>query len=60
LWEKLIPHGSLIILEFIILFQGVRAGEMKNNPPGADREEKNMKRPCHSAGPFGSQAQLFA
>jgi hypothetical protein len=56
--KKLIPQGSLIILEFIVLFRGVGAVEMKNKPPGADFEEKKHEKalPFDRAFRFSSPA----
>ena len=60
--KKLIPQGSLIILEFILLFQGVGAVEMKNNPLGVDFEEKRHEKalPFDRAFRFSSPAVCLA
>jgi len=57
--KKLIPQGSLIILEFILLFQGVGAVKMKNKI--AFEEKKHEKTlPFDRAFRFSSPAVCLA
>jgi len=60
--KKLIPQGSLIILEFILLFRSIGAVEMKNNPPGVDFEGKKHEKalPFNRAFRFLSPAVCLA
>jgi len=60
LWEKTDSSRKPYHSGINPIIPDAGAVEMKNDLAGVDFEEKNMKRPCHLTGPFGSQALLFA